>query len=335
MTGEFQRALTPELDAAYLLPHFRWEGDELCFLGQPVPAPPVPPQLRAALEGDRPLGEWADDDAFSALLSGVRVLHRGGALVLWRSRPPVQREKESFDLYLSPHSDDIAFSSGGLLLERRSIATPVIINVFSDSGWTIHCDRFDGADSRSRITELRKSEDRFLARLVGGRAVFLGLIESIYRPDDPAAEEGDERRRLTDRLAAHLWHQLERYDVRALIAPLGIGGHPDHTLICNVAARLAPAALSRGIRVLFYEDFPYLVRHDDRELRLAKLARAGLRLERRAVSLDGCMFDRLQLFGVYRSQIRADDVGELLEACARGAPPGSGHGEHHWEAVEG
>jgi LmbE family N-acetylglucosaminyl deacetylase len=38
-----------------------------------------------------------------------------------------------------------------------------------------------------------------------------------------------------------------------VVSPLGLGYHPDHLIVANVAKRLQ----ARGRRVIFYEDLPY------------------------------------------------------------------------------
>ncbi len=82
-------------------------------------------------------------------------------------------------------------------------------------------------------------------------------------------------------------------------APLGIGRHVDHQIICSAADRL----IQRGVKVYLYEDFPYVSRKGALEARIHEL---GLPLEPALVEMSEMLPLRLEASAIYASRITAD-----------------------------
>ena len=143
---------------------------------------------------------------------------------------------------LSPHLDDAVLSCWHLLDGPGEVT---VVNVFTGSPRagtpTPPWDRATGArDPVSRMRE-RREEDRQALRVVGRRAVGLGLLDQQYRrsPVQPA--------RLAELLDGHV-------PPGAVVhAPAGLSGHPDH-----VAVRAAAMQLARlGRPLVLYADLPH------------------------------------------------------------------------------
>lgn len=177
---------------------------------------------------------------------------------------------------LSPHLDDAALSCGGLLgLLEGQISRLVI---------TLSCAnpppklKPNGTSARSRNRRgfaspaERRREDRAAMQSIRCDFVHLGFSDCIYRRSPTSGELIYKKPReilTSGRLCledgAHveeLYLVLRRLCLGMgrllLLSPLGIGHHIDHVICANVAARLA----SERARVLFYEDFPYVLYGD-------------------------------------------------------------------------
>jgi LmbE family N-acetylglucosaminyl deacetylase len=180
-------------------------------------------------------------------------------------------------VYLSPHSDDVAFSCGGLLWEQAQAGQAAQV-------WTICAgdpppgpispfaqalqDRWGVGKSSG---ERRRQEDLVSCNLLGAVPRHLPIPDCIYRRDPDRgdflypseeslfgplhpAEDG-----LVEQLAGLLEQTISTGTAREvnLVCPLTLGGHVDH--------RLTRAAIERiqshcpAVRVWYYADFPYVL----------------------------------------------------------------------------
>jgi LmbE family N-acetylglucosaminyl deacetylase len=138
-------------------------------------------------------------------------------------------------LIISPHLDDAVLSAWcdlpGAVVANLCTAVP-------PAGVVGDFDRTKGADDGAAFMTARLAEDRAALRMaeVGSR-LDLGFLDGQYRDGslDP------------DAIRAAL------PPAEAILAPAGLGGHPDH-----LAAR--EAALATGVPVTLYADLPYAAR---------------------------------------------------------------------------
>ena len=146
---------------------------------------------------------------------------------------------------LSPHLDDAVCSAWTVLRMPGDVR---VVNVCAGApplGVQGRWDRMTGAaDSRTRLVE-RAAEDRAALALAGREPVNLEFLDDQYREGPLPAR----------RLRAELARAVE--GARAVHAPAGLGGHPDHVAVREVAIKLARA---RGLRLSLYAELPYAVR---------------------------------------------------------------------------
>jgi LmbE family N-acetylglucosaminyl deacetylase len=138
-------------------------------------------------------------------------------------------------LVLSPHLDDAVLSTWcdlpGAVVANLCTAVP-------PAGIVGDFDRTKGAADGAAFMAARLAEDRAALALAGvAERLELGFLDEQYR-DEPLEP---------DAIRAEL-PRAER-----ILAPAGLGGHPDH-----VAAR--EAALATGLPVTLYADLPYAAR---------------------------------------------------------------------------
>jgi len=211
---------------------------------------------------------------------------------------------------LSPHLDDAILSCGGLI-HRRSVAGDqvIVLTVFATDGGDSEPSEFArrilGYMRLGRNgMQVRREEDLAGCRMIGAEASHWDLPEAIFRRD-PATQEPLYKayrdlfgavQPADESLIATLADQLLG-EVRGdeILAPLAIGHHVDHQILRAAAQR------AFGLRLGFYEDFPYLQKRGAIQAALgmdegwqSEVIPLG-RADRRA---------KVSAIGAYRSQIR-------------------------------
>lgn len=146
-----------------------------------------------------------------------------------------------YDLLLSPHPDDLVFSTFSILSNRREKLALIYFNVSKFTRWKIK--------SKLIVTTIRTLEDKIILSLLGTKTAYLFL------PDDSIRKSSSE--------------QLENGDISLLkgmpseiYCPLGVGGNPDHLKVRDKGIRLHRSFEKRP-KLFFYEELPYAARHSD------------------------------------------------------------------------
>lgn len=220
-----------------------------------------------------------------------------------RSYDPDDLAASAQDIYLAPHSDDIAFSLGHFSKARGQGR---LVTVFSRSHFTLRPGL--AGLSVEEVTQMRLAEERRFAEICGLTHDDFGLPEAPLRgfaPMDHAKAE----QALPALEPAILLRLLALGEPRAprdgpwLFTPVTMRGHLDHVILLLIIARHRQA-LTRRFRLAFYEDLPYAARHRERVGGLARFhAMFGKRGWRRiAFPLGSGEADKLALLNLYASQ---------------------------------
>lgn len=196
-------------------------------------------------------------------------------------------------IVLSPHPDDAVWSAGGRILAWVGQGLPTtVVTVFDGAGETVSSAWREIAESATR-----RHEDIEALASTGADRVSLGLVDAAVRADrgvprykSPLRLFGPVHRSdavLADVVAGAVAEIVGRDKDKVVVhAPLAAGRHVDHRLVRDAADQLA----GQGVRVQFYEDFPYQLRPADHE---------GLRPDYAPVDLPGW----LSAAKLYRSQV--------------------------------
>jgi LmbE family N-acetylglucosaminyl deacetylase len=252
---------------------------------------------------------------------------------------------------LSPHLDDAALSCGGLLARLRGVVSRLVV--------TISCSQptarpsVNKARARNRRgfapPSERRREDTAAMQAIDCDFVHLGFADAIYRrsPTSGALIYRRDRGHITSPPIDDAGHVEELFVVLRrmvcdmgrllLVSPLGVGHHVDHLICAQLALRLA----SKQRSLLFYEDFPYIVRDTVLDGRRDEPRRAFERLgcqpgRRLAVPYD--LEDKMRLLMHYGSQVPilfgSEELmrGALEQAGRAGAPGGERPAEYYWTA---
>ena len=194
-------------------------------------------------------------------------------------------------IYLSPHLDDAVLSCGGIILEQRAADIPVEIwnwmcgtppddLPLSELARSVHAGW--ELDSVKEVYATRLAEDRLAASRVGAETRNFDLLDCIYRqaddgsflyPDELFVQPHVADSKLVAEIAALINETLRPGD--RLVAPLGIGNHPDHVIVRQ-------AAEQTGYPLRYYADIPYAIWYPDQLTEKA----AGLSSEVTSVSQE-------------------------------------------------
>ncbi|HLI69348.1 MAG TPA: PIG-L family deacetylase [Ktedonobacteraceae bacterium] len=251
-------------------------------------------------------------------------------------------------IFLSPHFDDVVYSCGGTLGVQVSVSLrPLVITVFagmpsittlSPYALDVHRKMGFGQDVQAAIST-RRQEDAAAMELLGVDYLWLDYPDAIYR-GTPAYYTQDSQliggevhpddRWIDEQLAETLVNLRKRLPDTVWYAPLGIGRHVDHQIVCSAADRLT----EMGARVHLYEDFPYVVRQSG--ALTERLEEFGYALEPELVEMSEMLHLRQEAAAKYASQISVNfnDEANLFRTIATYAhsirPVETVHLERYW-----
>ncbi len=253
-------------------------------------------------------------------------------------------------IFLSPHFDDVVYSCGGTLGVQVSCGLrPLIITVFGGvppanlalSPLATRMHREMGADltkGAGDIVEQRRKEDAAACDYLEVDYLWLDYLDAIYR-GTPAYYTQEERLiggdvntadlEIDRQFAQDLLALQDRLPDAAWYAPLGIGRHVDHQIVCSAADRL----VQRGAKVYFYEDFPYVLQTGALDARKQEL---GISFEPRLVEMSEMVQIRAAASEIYASQITVnfanrEALGRSMESYTHNIRPvETVHLERYW-----
>jgi LmbE family N-acetylglucosaminyl deacetylase len=218
-------------------------------------------------------------------------------------------------VYLQPHFDDAILASGGAIaLQVATGQRALVVTIFGGgpaqgtrlSTYATQILQRDGlgVDAAEAVRK-RRAEDQAAVEALGADVLWLDLPEALYR-GSPAFYQSDEALfggvhpsdlALDEQIADTLTRIHEQAPLAALYAPLGVGHHVDHQLVCSAADRLA----QRKVNVKFYEDFPYVTRSGALAARQKEL---GIAMEPEMVEISNSPFRKKEeAILKYRSQV--------------------------------
>ena len=219
-------------------------------------------------------------------------------------------------IFLSPHLDDVVYSCGGTLGVQVSTGLrPLVITVFAGapdankelSPFAAEVQRGMGFQQNPQTAmTVRREEDTRALEYLNVDYLWLDYPAAIYR-GIPAYYSQKSQLIGGDVHPADLWIDKElaqnlvalhdRLPDAVWYAPLGIGRHVDHQIVCSAADRL----IQRGANVKLYEDFPYVLTKGALEDRLHEF---GDTLEQALVEMSEMLHLRQEASEMYNSQIQ-------------------------------
>ena len=176
-------------------------------------------------------------------------------------------------IFLSPHLDDAALSCGGQIFYETSHRNPVLV-VTPMAGEPVPGLRLSAFAQElhqrwalpQAAVRARRAEDAAACHILGADYGHWDVPDCVYRADSATGEPCyptwesviTTQHPADDAVVDLLIEQLGQLPAAEHIyAPLAIGNHVDHRLVRQAAERVF------GERLLYYEDFPYVVDVED------------------------------------------------------------------------
>jgi LmbE family N-acetylglucosaminyl deacetylase len=251
-------------------------------------------------------------------------------------------------IFLSPHLDDAVYSCGGTIGVQVSTGLhPLVITVFAGvpspnlelSPFATEIQRDMGFRQNAQaVMNTRREEDAHALEYLNVDYLWLDYLDAMYR-GTPAYYTQRSHLIGSDVHPADLWIDKElaqnlislhdRLPDAVWYAPLGIGRHVDHQIVCSAIDRL----IQRGANVKLYEDFPYVLTNGALESRLQEF---GGSLEPALVEMSEMLPLRQEGSEMYSSQIQLNfpdktSMYQYMEDYSHGIrPTQTVHLERYW-----
>ena len=254
-------------------------------------------------------------------------------------------------IFLSPHFDDAIYSCGGTLGVQVSCGLhPLVITVFASTpppdtelspfATLIHRKMGFSQDiGAETVVATRRKEDARALNYLHADYLWLDYPDAIYRGipayyagnSDLVGEVDPGDMWIDKQLAQDLVTLHQRLPDAVWYAPLGVGRHIDHQIVCSAADRL----IQRGANVKLYEDFPYILEEGALEKRLKEL---GGTFEPAFVEMSEMLPLRQEVAEMYASQVELNfrdkqTMYQLMADYTHGLRPvETVHLERYWTA---
>jgi LmbE family N-acetylglucosaminyl deacetylase len=251
-------------------------------------------------------------------------------------------------IFLAPHFDDAAYSCGGTLGVQVSVGlSPLVITIFGGapqettlSPFAMDTHRKMGfSQNVAAAVATRREEDAAAMQHLGVDYLWLDYPDAIYR-GTPAYYTNDNQLMggevnpgdswIDEELAGMLVALHKRLPDAVWYAPLGVGRHVDHQIVCSSADRLTQL----GAKVNLYEDFPYVASHAG--ALTERLEEFGNTLEPGLVEMSEMLHLRQEASAKYASQtvMNFGDEATMAKTMARYShnirPVETVHLERYW-----
>lgn len=242
-------------------------------------------------------------------------------------------------MFLSPHSDDAAFSAAGALNWLvNAQKTKCDIQV------AMSCSDFQTGKSavnrQTEITQVRQAEDRQFARLFGADKVTVNWLGFNDAPLRGYTAKGDYQSgkpliaydlELAWAIAESVAPDLQAGSV--VFAPLAIGRHIDHRIVRTAALALKSAL---DIELLLFEDMPYSTNYEPLAVADAvqRLAHAyGFELQPLLTTTDDLIEFKHEALECYPSQRVAGEFEAILDYATKLTDDGKAGAERLWRVA--
>lgn len=305
-----------------LLPLVACHKDEIMLGRVPLATAPDSVALAPRFDGSASYGDLVrDDPAFRNI----------GALedyLVWWDRPLEQRSEPPASggrLVISAHPDDVEFSMGGWLVNRRGRGDITHVICFSELDHTVLSDALPSA---CEVTAVRRAETSLAASMLGLYEVPLGLPDFGLRSHERTVEDLAELEEdIAKLLKRELLRSIETSKPAEIFAPAAIGNHPDHRLIFDLILDLFDSDQLAGVAVHLYEDVPYAAAYGEIDRYLARFENSYLAVTPWLEEITDALDLKQTLCDVYRSQASPglrDLVGAVAMRTAEFLEPSNG-----------
>jgi LmbE family N-acetylglucosaminyl deacetylase len=206
-------------------------------------------------------------------------------------------ENQIKTLLVSPHSDDIAFSIGGTVLQNIFVKPLLLVTIFSISDYS-PCAKISTPE---KITKIRRLEDIKFAEKIKIEFQSLDFSEPVlrgYSRKDIFANNNPFSDPIYKDVYFTLSNLIKLYHLEMIVAPLGLGNHIDHIIASNICRRIAK---ENNIRIVFYEDLHYASRLTLKQIKVITNS-ISPDLQPRKIDITNVFNDKIENIKLYKTQ---------------------------------
>lgn len=159
-------------------------------------------------------------------------------------------------ILVSPHSDDIAYSIGGSLLQDFLFRPILMVTVFPKSNYS-PCIRKGNSETISNMRHLEDVE--FTNKLNIEFKSFHFSEPSLrgYSDRDIFSNNNPNSDPIYMEVYYCLSELIKSYKCKLIVSPIGLGKHIDHVIVSDICYKISK---ENNIKIIFYEELPYAFR---------------------------------------------------------------------------
>lgn len=214
---------------------------------------------------------------------------------------------EQLDIFISPHLDDICFSSFIAIKNSNKSGKALIIDVFNQSCWTF-LEKID-PKNHLKITNIRYKEEMSFVKHVEAEVIFLDFKDTSLRYQDLGEEYGQYSHKdpIYVTVKNKLINTIYKYNnINHIYIPLGISDHIDH-LICR---DILLQDNSLKTKALLYEDLPYIANFSEDYIR-KYIDNLNCDLVATVYNLDSAKEKKIAM-EIYKSQLEKNTIEKII-----------------------
>lgn len=202
-------------------------------------------------------------------------------------------------ILVSPHSDDIAYSIGGTLLQNFFNRPILMVTIFTKSNYS-PCIKMSDSEIISKVRHL---EDVGFADKLEINFQCLNFNEpplrgysrmDIFTKNNPASDP------IYTEVHNTLLKLIKSYPCDLIVSPMGLGNHIDHIMLCDICRRIAE---ENNIRIVFYEDLQYASMLTLKQIK-ARAKSINPNLKYSNINISPIFNDKIENMKFYKTQAR-------------------------------
>ena len=244
-------------------PHFSIKNCDLYFLGQKILSlSSTELDILNACENGMQFSKISKETDFELEILEKTIIHFLKKYIIFPVSPKSSLPTDCSILTVEPHCDDVCFSLTGTLIQNSTNGKgSKILNIFSTSSYIQSGLQkyMNQSNNFEYISNIRKSENKMFANIIGAQIEFCDIQEAIIRGyKNVYIEPHRADMNLFTKLKELIISKVKNENFRTIFFPLGVGKHVDHVLLSNLAIDIIQDTyIKKNVQVFLYEDLPY------------------------------------------------------------------------------
>ncbi len=202
-------------------------------------------------------------------------------------------------ILVSPHSDDIAYSIGGTVLQNIFAGPLLMVTIFTRSNYS-PCIKIYNSEIISKIRHL---EDVKFAEKIKIEFQSFDFSEPSlrgYSRRDVFANINPASDPIYTEVYDALSKSIKSSQCELIVSPMGLGNHIDHNIVSNICYRIAN---ENNIRIVFYEDLHYASRLSLNQIKVRAFS-ISPNIKHRKINVTSIFNDKIENIKLYKTQAR-------------------------------